>query len=130
MFWVIVIGIPLGYAMGTWWRAQATFTDVVMVGLALPAISAMLSLMWFGFSVTAPVFTVAVWPPPRSVVFVMRGTLAIPRELLDMSRSYEVPFLERFRDLVLPSMAGAVIAGVRLAILAGSGLSWSPNGSG
>lgn len=123
MFWVIVIGIPLGYAMGTWWRAQATFTDVVMVGLALPGyIWALLSLMWFGFSVTAPVFTVAVSATPALVVFVMRGTLAIPRELLDMSRSYEVPFMERFRNLVLPSMAGAVIAGVRLAILAGWGL--------
>jgi ABC-type nitrate/sulfonate/bicarbonate transport system permease component len=123
MLWVIAIGIPLGYAMGTWWRAQATFTDIVMVGLALPGyIWALLSLMWFGFSVTAPVFTVAVSATPALVVFVMRGTLAIPRELRDMSQAYEVPFMERFRNLVLPSMAGAVIAGVRLAILAGWGL--------
>jgi NitT/TauT family transport system permease protein len=39
-----------------------------------------------------------------------------------MSNAYEVPFLERFRHLVLPSMAGAVVAGVRLAILAGWGV--------
>ena len=58
--------------------------------------------MWFGFSVTAPVFTVAVSATPALVVFVMRGTLAIPRELLDMSRSYEVPFLERFRTSCCP----------------------------
>jgi ABC-type nitrate/sulfonate/bicarbonate transport system permease component len=121
--WVLAIGIPLGYAMGTWWRAQAAFTDVVMVGLSLPAyIWALLALMWFGFGATAPVFTVAVSATPALVVFVMRGTLAIPRELRDMSDAYEVPFLERVRHLVLPSMAGAVIAGVRLAILAGWGV--------
>lgn len=123
MAWVIGIGIPLGYAMGTWWRTQALFTDIVMVGLSLPAyIWALLALMWFGFGPTAPVFTVAVSATPALVVFVMRGTLAIPRELRDMSQAYEVPFLERFRNLVLPSMAGAVIAGVRLAILAGWGV--------
>jgi len=78
--------------------------------------------MWFGFSVTAPVFTVAVSATPALIVFVMRGTLAIPRELLDMSHAYEVSFMDRVRNLILPSMAGAVIAGVRLAILAGWGL--------
>jgi ABC-type nitrate/sulfonate/bicarbonate transport system permease component len=123
MLWVIAIGIPLGYAMGTWWRAQAVFTDIVMVGLALPAyIWALLALMWFGFGTTAPVFTVAVSATPALVVYVMRGTLAIPRELRDMSDAYEVPFLERVRHLVLPSLAGAVIAGLRLAILAAWGV--------
>ena len=121
--WVVAIGIPLGYAMGTWWRAQALFTDIVMVGIALPAyIWALLALMWFGFGATAPVFTVAVSATPALVVFTMRGTLAIPRELRDMSQAYEVPFLDRVRNLVLPSMAGAVIAGLRLAILAGWGV--------
>jgi ABC-type nitrate/sulfonate/bicarbonate transport system permease component len=123
MFWVILIGIPLGYAMGTWWRAQGIFTDIVMVGLALPAyIWALLALMWFGFGATAPVFTVAVSATPALVVFVMRGTLAIPRELRDMSEAYDVGFIERFRRLVLPSLAGALIAGLRLAILAGWGV--------
>ncbi len=123
MVWVILIGIPLGYAMGTWWRAQGLFTDIVMVGLALPAyIWALLALMWFGFGTTAPVFTVAVSATPALVVYVMRGTLAIPRELRDMSVAYGVGFVERFRRLVLPSLAGSVIAGLRLSILAAWGV--------
>jgi ABC-type nitrate/sulfonate/bicarbonate transport system permease component len=123
MVWVILIGIPLGYAMGTWWRAQSIFTDIIMVGLALPAyIWALLALMWFGFGTTAPVFTIAVSATPALVVYVMRGTLAIPRELRDMSDAYDVGIIERFRRLVLPSLAGAVIAGLRLSILAAWGV--------
>jgi NitT/TauT family transport system permease protein len=123
MLWVIAIAIPLGYAMGTWWRAQALFTDAVMIGLALPAyIWALLALMWFGFGATAPVFTVAVSAAPALIVFTMRGTLAIPRDLRDMSGAYEVGFWTRVRHLILPSMAGAVITGLRLAILAAWGV--------
>ena len=123
MVWVILIGIPLGYAMGTWWRAQAHFTDIIMVGLALPAyIWALLALMWFGFGTTAPVFTIAVSATPALVVYVMRGTLAIPRELRDMSDAYDVGIMNSFRRLVLPSLAGAVIAGLRLSILAAWGV--------
>ena len=34
---IVLIGVPIGYAMGRWWRVQAFFTDIVTVGLALPA---------------------------------------------------------------------------------------------
>jgi len=120
--YVIVIGIPVGYAMGRWWRVQAYFTDVVMVGIALPAYMwALLAVMWFGFGITAPVFTAVVSATPALIVHVLQGALAIPRPLRDMSDAYDVPSLTRARDLILPSMAGAVIAGVRLAIIAAWG---------
>ena len=55
LFFVMLIGVPIGYAMGRWWRVQAFFTDIVTVGLALPAfIWALLSVMWFGFGNRAP----------------------------------------------------------------------------
>ena len=37
LVFIILIGVPLGYAMGRWWRVQAYFTDLVTVGLAMPA---------------------------------------------------------------------------------------------
>ena len=58
---VIAIGLPVGYAMGRWWRVQAFFTDIVTVGLALPLDAflrfgvftattiALASLSWFAF---------------------------------------------------------------------------------
>jgi NitT/TauT family transport system permease protein len=119
---IIAIGVPLGYAMGRWWRVQAYFTDIVTVGIALPAYMwALLAVMWFGFGIRAPVYCAVVSAVPGLVVHVLQGTLAIPRDLRDMSDSYDVPGPSRVRDLILPSMAGALIAGIRLSIIAAWG---------
>jgi ABC-type nitrate/sulfonate/bicarbonate transport system permease component len=119
---VILIGVPIGYAMGRWWRIQAYFTDLVTVGLALPAYMwALLGVMWFGFGFRAPVFCAVVSATPGLIVHVLQGSLAIPRELRDMSDAYGVPGSTRARHLVLPSMAGALIAGIRLSIIAAWG---------
>jgi ABC-type nitrate/sulfonate/bicarbonate transport system permease component len=118
----VAIGVPLGYAMGRWWRVQAYFTDIITVGIALPAYMwALLGVMWFGFGITAPVFCAVVSATPGLVVHVLQGSLSIPRDLRDMSDAYDVPFREQARNLVIPSMAGALIAGIRLAIIAAWG---------
>jgi NitT/TauT family transport system permease protein len=123
MLFVILIGIPLGYAMGRWWRVQAFFTDLVTVGIAMPAfIWALLGIMWFGFGIRAPVFVIIVSATPTMVIHVMQGSLAIPRDLRDMSSVYRVSRLKTVKDLVLPSMASAIITGLRLSILAAWGL--------
>jgi ABC-type nitrate/sulfonate/bicarbonate transport system permease component len=122
LVFIIVIGVPVGYAMGRWWRVQAYFTDIVTVGIALPAYMwALLGVMWFGFGVRAPVFCAVVSATPGLIVHVLQGTLSIPRELRDMSDSYDVPGPTRARELILPSMAGALIAGIRLSIVAAWG---------
>lgn len=119
---VILIGVPVGWAMGRWWRAQAYASDGVTIGLALPAyIWALLAIMVFGFGLQAPVFTVVVSATPILIVHVLQGTFAIPRELRDMTRTYDVPFMRQVWNLTLPSMAGQLVAGVRLAVLAGWG---------
>jgi ABC-type nitrate/sulfonate/bicarbonate transport system permease component len=122
LLFVLAIGVPVGYAMGRWWRLQAFFTDLVTVGIALPAsMWALLAVMWFGFGIRAPGFCAVVSATPGLIVHVLQGTLAIPRELRDMSDAYGVPGPTRARDLVLPSLAGALIAGVRLSIIAAWG---------
>jgi len=122
LVYIIAIGVPLGYAMGRWWRVQAYFTDIVTVGIALPAYMwALLAVMWFGFGIRAPVFCAVVSATPGLVVHVLQGALAIPRNLRDMSDAYDVSATARARHLILPSMAGALIAGVRLSIVAAWG---------
>lgn len=119
---VIILGVVIGWAMGRWWRAQAFFTDEVTVGLALPAyILAMVTIMWFGFGIRAPVITVVLSATPVLIVHVLQGTFAIPRELRDMTHTFGVSFQRQVRDLTLPSMAGQLVAGVRLATLASWG---------
>jgi NitT/TauT family transport system permease protein len=122
LVFIILIGIPIGYAMGRWWRVQAYFTDLVTVGLAMPAYMwALLAVMWFGFGIRAPVFCAVVSATPGLIVHVLQGSLSIPRDLRDMSDAFDVPGPTRMRHLALPSMAGALIAGIRLAIIAAWG---------
>lgn len=135
LLFIMAIGIPLGYMMGRWWRVQAYFTDLVTVGLAMPAyIWALLAIMWFGFGLKAPVFCAVVSATPGLIVHVLQGSLAVPRELRDMSDAFDVPGRDQVRSLVLPSMAGAIIAGVRLAIIAAWGcvilVEWFGSNSG
>lgn len=119
---IILIGIPVGYAMGFWWRVQALLTDLVTVGIALPAYMwALLAIMWFGFGFRAPVFCAVISATPTLVIHVLQGALAVPQELKDMSGAYGVPLVTRLRHLVLPSMAAAIIAGLRVAIIAAWG---------
>jgi ABC-type nitrate/sulfonate/bicarbonate transport system permease component len=122
MLLVTIFGIVIGYAMGRWWRVQAFFTDIVTVGLALPAFMwALLTVMWFGFGFRAPVFCAFVSATPGLIIHVFQGTLAVPRELRDMSDAYGVPFRQQLRHLVLPSVADVLLAGFRLAIVAAWG---------
>ena len=122
LLFIILIGVPVGYAMGRWWRVQAYFTDLVTVGLAMPAYMwALLSVMWFGFGIRAPVFCAVVSATPGLIVHVLQGSLSIPRDLRDMSDAFDVPGPTRMRNLALPSMAGALIAGIRLSIIAAWG---------
>jgi len=122
LIFIILIGVPIGYAMGKWWRVQAYFTDLVTVGLAMPAYMwALLSVMWFGFGIRAPVFCAVVSATPGLIVHVLQGSLSIPRDLRDMSDAFDVPSPTRMRNLALPSMAGALIAGIRLSIIAAWG---------
>jgi ABC-type nitrate/sulfonate/bicarbonate transport system permease component len=135
MVFVILIGVPVGFAMGRWWRVQAFLTDIVTVGLALPAyIWALLTVMWFGFGNRAPIFCAVVSATPGLIVLVLQGSLALPRHLRDMSDAYDVPLRTQLRQLVLPSMAGALIAGIRLAIVAAWGcvilVEWFGNNEG
>ena len=132
---VVLVALAVGFTMGRNWRVQAFFTDLVIVGIALPAfIWALLAVMWFGFGHVAPVFVGFVAGTPMLIVNVFQGSLAIPRELRDMSDAYDVPFKHQFRHLVLPSMAGYVMAGFRVAVLAGWGavslVEWFGNNQG
>lgn len=132
---ITLIGLPIGFAMGWWWRAQALLTDLVTVGIALPAYMwALLAIMWFGFGFRAPVFCAVVSATPGLVIHVLQGALAVPQDLRDMSEAYGVPFVTRLRHLVLPSMAAAAIAGLRVAIIAAWGcvvlVEWFGNNEG
>lgn len=132
---VLVLGVILGFLMGRYWPVRYFSTDLVMVGIALPAfIWALLAVMWFGFSETAPIFVCVVSATPMLIVNTREGAAAVDHLLSKMSDAYRVPRMRQFRQLVLPTMSEYIFAGFRVAVLAGWGaillVEWFGNGSG
>lgn len=119
---VLVLGVAIGIAMATWWRVRYILTDLILVGITLPAfIWALLVVMWWGFSSIGPITVCVLSATPQLVVNTFQGASATPGSLLAMSGAYRVPTDRRFRWLTIPSMMEYIVAGYRSAILAGWG---------
>ncbi len=119
---ILVVGVLLGFAMGRWWQIRYFFTDLVMVGIALPAfIWALLAVMWWAFSDIGPIFVAAVSATPMLIVSTRQGAQSVDGDLQKMSTAYKVPVTRQFRQLVLPTMSEYIIAGFRVAVLAAWG---------
>jgi ABC-type nitrate/sulfonate/bicarbonate transport system permease component len=132
---VLVLGIAIGIAMAKWWRVRYLLTDLILVGITLPAfIWALLVVMWWGFSNIGPIVVCVVSATPQLVVNTFQGASATPDALLAMSGAYHVPTDRQFRWLVIPSMMEYIVAGYRSAILAGWGavllVEWFGNDKG
>jgi ABC-type nitrate/sulfonate/bicarbonate transport system permease component len=116
----VVVGILIGVVMGLSGLARAFFESPVLVGLSIPAIIwAFLTVMWFGFGDTSPIVTTFLTAVPFVIINVAQGVQGVSRDLRDMSSSYGVPLGRRIKDLILPAVAGYVLAGVRFAVIIG-----------
>lgn len=116
----VLTGIAVGVVMGLSGLARAFFESPVLVGLSMPAIIwAFLTVMWWGFTHTSPIVTTFLTAVPFVIINVAQGVGGVSRDLRDMSSSYGVPLIRRIRELVLPAVAGYVLAGVRFAVIIG-----------
>jgi NitT/TauT family transport system permease protein len=132
---VLVFGVAIGIAMARWWRVRYFLTDLVLVGITLPAfIWALLVVMWWGFSNIGPIFVCIISATPQLIVNTYQGATATPGQLVSMSDAYGVKNKRQFRWLVIPSMSEYIAAGFRQAVLAGWGavllVEWFGNDKG
>ena len=115
-----VIGITAGLLVGWSKLWRAALSDIVLVGLSIPAVIwAFLTVMWFGLGWQAPFTATVLAATPFVAVNVSKGVTGISRDLRDMSRAYEVPLRRRIRDLALPAVTGYIVTGVRFGMIIG-----------
>lgn len=132
---VLTLGVSIGIAMARWWRVRYFLTDLILVGITLPAfIWALLVVMWWGFSNIGPITVCILSATPQLVVNTFQGATATPGRLLAMSDAFRVPNRRQFRWLTIPSMMEYIAAGFRSAVLAGWGavllVEWFGNDKG
>jgi NitT/TauT family transport system permease protein len=109
-----VLGTLLGILMGRSRYWHAFFSDYVMLTLTTPGlVFALICVMIFGLSTLAPIVAIVLTSMPHITVNVVEGVKAIPRELLDMAKAYDVTGQTRFRHIILPAVAPYVFTAVR-----------------
>lgn len=114
------IGIGIGIAMGISKRVEAFFHDLVFGMLILPdLVLALLFALWLGFGFLTPVVTVVLAILPYVIMNTAEGVRNLPRDLIDMTRVYQVNPIRVFRDVIVPSLTPFFFAAARYAVSIG-----------
>ncbi len=112
----VVLGTVIGLAIGRSRIAENSLELYVSALFAMPmtAILPLLTL-WFGYSSAARLVTIVFASIFAIIVNVSDGARAVPREFIEVSRSFRSSNTRRLFEVVLPASMPYLIAGIRLA---------------
>ena len=111
----LLVGLIIGILMGSRDSWNDYLKDLVTFGLAMPGlIYALVAVLFFGLSLWAPVTAILATSYPFVAVNIREGVKAISKELLDMSRVYQVKRSKVVLQIILPSLLPFALAGFRL----------------
>jgi len=117
----MLVGSSIGLVMGLRRSVGSFFDSWIMVLLTFPSISwAFLSVLWFGLSEVAPIFTVVLIVFPYVTMNVWEGTKALDKELTDMATVFRVKRFLLLRKVVIPQLMPYIFSSLRISFA----LSW------
>ena len=118
---VVGFGLALGVSamMGLlaflWQPARLVVKDVVTVLNSTSVfVWIVLSLIWFGLTDLAPIFTTFMITLPVLAANVVEGVENVDRRLLEMGQVYRLSGWEKFRAIVIPSTLPYLVAGMKV----------------
>jgi NitT/TauT family transport system permease protein len=110
-----VVGVAIGILMQNRWLA-GFFKDAVLLGITTPGlIWALITAIIFGNRTAGPLIAVVLTTFALITVNVSEGIKALPKDLIDMSKSFRVGVVRRNRQIVIPHLAPYIFTGVRFA---------------
>jgi NitT/TauT family transport system permease protein len=117
----MLTGTAFGILMGLKRDVEVFFDSWIMVLLTVPAVCwAFLSVLWFGISEAAPVFTVVLIVFPFVVMNIWEGTKAVEKNLIEMARVYKADRVLTLRKVLIPQLMPYIFSSLRIAL----SLSW------
>ncbi len=117
----MLIGAVIGLVMGLRPAVGSFFDSWIMVLLTFPAISwAFLSVLWFGISDLAPIFTIVLIVFPYVTMNVWEGTKAMDKELTDMAMVFRANQFLLLRKVLIPQLMPYIFSSLRISFA----LSW------
>lgn len=109
----VVVGVIMGIN-----RNAERFLDMgILLGLTIPGLCwAVISLLIFGLTEFAAVFSIFAVTLPMLSLNIWHGTKAVDWELVEMARTFQAGRLRIIRQVILPQLLPYFLAGVRLGL--------------
>lgn len=112
----LVLGTLIGLGMGRIPAIEKALRQHISFFYAMPMIVILpLFSLWFGYSSATRIATIIFASIFAIIMNVAEGARSVPREFLEVSRSFRSPRLRMMGDIVLPSSMPYLLAGIRLA---------------
>jgi NitT/TauT family transport system permease protein len=116
--WIVgtAAGLVVGLAMGLFTVARAVGMPMVSALFPIPKIALLpLLILWLGIGETSKIATIALGVFFPTVIAVYSGVDAVPRNLVRMAQSFEVPAAAIVWKVILPGAAPTILAGFRIS---------------
>jgi NitT/TauT family transport system permease protein len=111
----VIVGVPLGIALGWYRRFSYSFDPFLNALYAAPVVAFLpLLVIWMGIGLASKltlIFMAAVFPIVMNTRDAVKTT---PSTLLEAARSFQASQYQIFKTIVLPSAVPFILAGLRL----------------
>jgi NitT/TauT family transport system permease protein len=117
----MLVGMIFGLAMGLKRDVEVFLDSWIMVLLTFPAVCwAFMSVLWFGLSQTAPIFTIVLIVFPYVAMNIWAGTKAVEKALIQMGTVYKADRSLMLRKVLIPQLMPYIFSSLRISL----SLSW------
>lgn len=107
------VGTAIGVLMQNRWL-NGFFRDAVTIGVTTPGlIWALITAIIFGNRPYGPIIAIVLTTFALISVNVAEGIKSLPKDLIDMAKSFGVGVVRRNREIVIPHLAPFIFTGVR-----------------
>ena len=108
-------GVAVGFAIGLSRLARSVGITFISALFPIPKIALLpLLILWLGIGEEPKIATIALGVFFSTAISVYSGVDAVPRNLIRMAQSFNVPFATIVRKVVWPGALPAILAGFRI----------------
>ena len=115
--WIIgtIAGVIVGFAIGLSTMARGVGITFISALFPIPKIALLpLLILWLGIGEEPKIATIALGVFFSTAISVYSGVDAVPRNLIRMAQSFNVPFATIVRKVIWPGALPAILAGFRI----------------
>jgi NitT/TauT family transport system permease protein len=115
--WVLgtIAGVAVGFAIGLFTVARSVGITFISALFPIPKIALLpLLILWLGIGEEPKIATIALGVFFSTAISVYSGVDAVPRNLIRMAQSFNVPFGAIVRRVIWPGALPSILAGFRI----------------